>query len=169
MEPVEASHLGIQLRVRLPGGPHEHRDGVPHITAAVDEKLDGVVEHGRVGARRVQNRPEQLLVGGSELAFAGAHPIRVALDGVDLAVVAEVAEGLRPLPGGLGIRREPLMEDPERDGEAWIAKIVVEPVELVGGAERLVRHGAKREGGDVGTTGPLGAPASAMRAALGLV
>ena len=169
MKPVEASHLRIELRVRLPGGPHEHRDRVPHVPAAMDEQLDRVVEHRRVGARRVQDGLENPAVGGSEPTFAGAHPVRVALDRVDLAVVTEVAEGLRPLPRRLGVRREPLMKDPERNREGRVTKVVVELVELVGGAEGLVSHGPKRERSDVGAPGPLCPAASSVRAALGLL
>src|SRR5205823_12185484 len=81
--------------------------------------------------------------------LAGVHPVHVALDRVDLAVVAEEAERLRALPRRRRVGREALVEDAEGDLERGIAEISVERGELVGRAQRLVDDGAERERGDV--------------------
>src|SRR6266496_2719933 len=73
-----------------------------------------------------------------EQACAGAHGGDVARDRVDLAVVAEHPERLRPLPRGRRVRREALMEDPERDGERRVMEVGIELAELAGPTEGLV-------------------------------
>ena len=56
----------------------------------------------------------------------------------------------------------------ERDRELRVLEVEVEAPELVGGAERLVRHGAERERGDVDAGDALGPPAGAVGAPLGV-
>src|SRR4029450_6694973 len=92
---------------------------------------------------------------GADRAAAGAHPVDVAADRVDLAVVAEEPERLRALPRGRRVRREALVEDPERDLELPVAQGGGEGVELVGGAERLVDDRPERERRDVQVVAPV--------------
>ena len=49
--------------------------------------------------------------------FPGEHPVGVAPDGVDLAVVDDVAVGVGPLPAGVGVGGEAGVDDGDgRDG-----------------------------------------------------
>ena len=80
------------LGVVLPCGRHEHRERVPDVAPAAHEQLGRVVEHPRVGARLVERRS------AVERAGPRAHPVHVAADRVDLAVVAQQPERLRALP-----------------------------------------------------------------------
>jgi len=146
---------GVARRAGVGRLGDQHRERVPHVPAPVDEPFDGVVEHARVGGLRVD-----------QPGLPGAHPVRVPGDRVDLAVVTEEPERLRALPRGLGVRREALVEDPERHREAGFAEVRVERRELRRGAERLVDHGAERERGDVRADGLLGPSAGAVRAIL---
>ena len=131
-----------------------------------DEQLERVVEQRGVGAVRVERGRERGL--GSERPLARLRPRHVALDRVDLAVVTEHAERLRALPARLRVRREPLVEDRERDRQRRILEIGVEARELPGGAQRLVGDGAEGERRDVDAGDALGAPTRAVRAALGV-
>src|SRR5439155_26608959 len=70
-------------------------------------------------------------------------------DRVDLAVVAEKPERLRPLPRRLGVRREAMVENAEGNLEARVTQVGVKRSELVGSAERLVDDRAEGERGDV--------------------
>ena len=165
----EVAHLLRQLRVPLPGGGHEHGERVADVAAAVDDEVERVVEHGRVGAGLVEHGVVELVVGRPEVALTGAHPVDVALDGVDLPVVAQEPERLCPLPGGRRVRREALVEDAERDLEIGPLQVEVERAELVRRAERLVGDGLEGERGDVGAARSLGAAAGAVGAPLRLV
>ncbi len=146
----------------LPGFRHQHRQALACVAAAPDEQFEGIVEHRRVGASLIDDRRQQRFVGpllGTETTLAGTHPVDVALDGVDLAVVAEHPERLSPLPRGGGVRAVALMKDGEGGDKSLIAKVGVERGQLVGGTHGLVGHGAKRHRRDVGAQpgGPNGA------------
>ena len=95
------------------------------------------------------------------------HRPHVAVDRVDLAVVAEVAERLSALPRGARVRREALVEDRERHLERAIAEVGVELPELVGRAEGLVRQRAEGHRDDVRAGDPSGTAACAVGAKLG--
>ena len=157
MVAVEGSEVLVELGVRLRRFRQQHRRRVADVPATPDEELERVVEQRRVRALEVEPVP------------AGPHPRDVAVDGVDLAVVAEQAEGLRPLPGRRGVRGEALVEDAERDGERGIEQIRIERGELVGRAESLVRDGAERERRDIRAGRLLGSRARPVSAPLGLV
>ena len=163
MVAVERAHVEVELGVVLPRGRHEHRERVPDVAPAAHEQLGRVVEHPGVGARLVERRD------AVERAGPRAHPVHVAADRVDLAVVAQQAERLRPLPRGLGIGREALVEDPERHLEPRIAQIRIEGVELVGGAERLVDDGSEGKGGGVDIGAAVEPLPRGVGAPLGLV
>ena len=102
MVAVEAAHLGVEVALALPRLGHEHRHGVADVAAAPHEQLDGRVELARVGVLGIEHGTEQLLGAEAGLlgaeAPAGEHAVLVAADGVDLAVVAQVPEGLGALP-----------------------------------------------------------------------
>jgi hypothetical protein len=98
---VEVAQLAQVAGVRRGlDGRDQHGQGVADVAAAPDQQLDGVVELGRVRAVGVEHRHQQLLVQltGSEVALAGPHPGDVAVEGVDLAVVAQEPERLGALP-----------------------------------------------------------------------
>ncbi len=138
------------------------------VTAAADQELEGVVEHRRVGPGLVDDGREEGVVLRPQPSLARTHPVHVALDRVDLAVVAEQTEGLGPLPRRRRVRREALVQDAEGDGEPRIAEVGVEGGELVRGAERLVRDRPEGERGQVDAARALGPPARTVGAQLEL-
>jgi hypothetical protein len=111
------------------------------------------VELARVAVVVVDHGAEQLLVaearGHRSKGGPGPHPVEIPGDRVDLAVVAEGAERLGSLPGREGVRREPLVEDGERDLEAGVAEVEVEVAEEVGRDETLVDDRLRRAAHDV--------------------
>ena len=54
-----------------------------------------------------------------EHAFAGVHPVDVAAQGVDLAVVGEVAVGMGAFPAREGVGAEARMHQRQRRGRSW--------------------------------------------------
>ena len=158
--------LVVDPRVVLPRGRDELRDGFGDADLRAHEELERVVEEGRVGAGAVERRRERLVE--PTRLLARLHPGDVPLDRVDLAVVAEEAEGLRPLPARLGVRREALVEDRPRGCPVGIAEVGVEARELRCGAERLVGDRTERERRDVDAFDELGPPPRAVRALVGV-
>jgi len=74
----------------------------------------------------------------------GGHPVQVAAQGIDLAVVADHAEGLREIPGREGVGRETLVHQRQSAGKAFVAQILVVVADLVGQKHALVVQGARR-------------------------
>ncbi len=78
--------------------------------AGEHQHFEDIVEHGRVAAGEVDDGQdlEQVLAEkvGSEHAFAGVHPVDVAAQGVDFAVVGQIAVRVRPRPVGEGVGAE---------------------------------------------------------------
>ena len=90
--------------------------------AAENEQFERVIEAGGVAAVGLDDGEELLDVvaeqRGREDVLAGVHPVDVAAHGVDFAVVGDVAEGMRELPGGEGVGGEALVDEAERADHA---------------------------------------------------
>ncbi len=158
MVAVETAHLRVELGGVLPCFGHEHRHGVADVAPAAGEQLDRVVELARVRVVGIEQGPEEVLgtqTGGlGAEACPGPHTVLVALDRVDLAVVAEHAERLGPFPCGQRVGGVPLVEDGERGLEALVGEVEVEVAQLVGGREALEHDAAERARGHVDAGGP---------------
>jgi hypothetical protein len=120
---VEVTDLGLEVARTLPHLGHQHRLRVAHVAAASDQQLERRVELRRVGLVEVDHRVDELRVDpvdavqrqitGPDVALTRTHQIDVAVDGVDLTVVAHGAEGLRPLPRRQGVGGEAGVEHRE--------------------------------------------------------
>ncbi|OQA27362.1 MAG: hypothetical protein BWY59_01103 [Verrucomicrobia bacterium ADurb.Bin345] len=77
------------------------------------------------------------------------HPVRVAADSVDLAVVAEEPERLREVPRGKRVGAVPLVHEGEAAHHPGVREIREERFDLVGQQEALVDHRPAGEAGDV--------------------
>ncbi len=86
---------------------------------------------------------------GGDVLLAGAHPVPVALQRVDLAVVRDVAERLGQVPRREGVGGEALVDQGEGRLERRIPEVQVELADLVGEQQPLVDERPRREGGDV--------------------
>jgi hypothetical protein len=150
---VERAALRVHRLVVGPRLGDEHHHRVRQRAAGEHEQLEGVVEHRRVGTVGVHDRENLLDVvaedGALEQRLAGVHPVDVAAEGVDLAVVREIAVGMRAFPAGEGVRREARVDQREgrlHRGVLQVGKIVIH---LVGGEHALVDERARREAGDI--------------------
>ena len=146
---VEVLEFLREVRVGAVGGRHEHRHGVQDAAAAHRKNLQRIVEAGGIGAAGLDDRLEKVDVGSPEIGFqlslAGMHPIPVATDRVDLAIVGEHAERMGQRPGREGVCAVALVE--KRDGRL-VVRIRQVGVELFQGSrneEALVNNCAVRE------------------------
>ena len=104
----------IHGHVVIPGFRNHHGHRVRHFAAGPPEQFHGVVEFCRVAPACHLDRRQLLDVVSEERRLehilAGVHPISVALNGVDLAVVADEAERVRQIPGGERIGGKALVD-----------------------------------------------------------
>jgi hypothetical protein len=150
---VEGLLLRAHRLVPAPGlGDHHHhglRDGAPRQV----EQLEHVVEHGRVRPLEVdhgQDLPDVVAEQvGPHHRLAGVHPVDVAAQGVDLAVVRDVAVGVGAAPGGEGVGGEARVHQGDGRLHRRVAELGVEGEELGRVQHPLVDQGAAAEGRNV--------------------
>ncbi len=107
--------------------------------------------------------------GLDELRLPCPHPVAVALDGVDLAVVRDGAERLGQRPGRERVGGEARVDDRELGLEALVREVRVERLELRGGEHALVDDGPGGQRREVHAELVLGALADPPGAGIELV
>ncbi len=139
--------------VARPGLGDHHHHRVRERPAREVEEFEAVVEHGRVRPVRVDDRHDARGVGAEELGpnhrLAGVHPVHVAAQGVDLAVVDEVAVRVGAFPAREGVRAEARMHDAQGRLEGGMREVQVEGLHLLGDEHALVDDGLAGEAGEV--------------------
>ena len=150
---VEGAALLIHERVARPGFGDEQHHGVGERIAALDQQLHGVVEAGGVRLAFGDQRPEAVEVLAEHRRLhgrlPGRHPVEVAAQGVDFAVVADHPEGMGQTPAREGVGRKALMHQGQGRGEARIVEVVVIVAELGGEQHALVADRAARHGRNI--------------------
>ena len=109
---------GLEIRVHavdvLPGRGNEQPHGAKNVHAALDQRLEHVVQAAGVGISRHHQRANVVHVFDQrrvELVAARLSPVAVALDGIDFAVVGEKPERLRQPPFRPGVGGKALMKN----------------------------------------------------------
>ena len=150
---VEGPLFGVHVRIAGPGFGDQHGHGVGQVAAGHEEQLEGVIEAGGIAAAGRDDGEELLDVVAEQRrgqdGLAGVHPVDVAAERVDFAVVGDVAIGMGELPGGEGVRREALMHQAERAHDVGIGELAVEVRHLGGEQQAFVDDGAGGERRDV--------------------
>ena len=172
MEVVEAAQLVGDVVAAVVGLGDHHHHRVRQRPAREHEQLEHVVEVGRVGAARAHDRQHLLQVVAEELrgelALARAHPVDVAAQRVDLAVVGDHPVRVRQLPAREGVRREAGVDEHERALRARVADVRVAGLELRRHEHALVDDRLRGEAREdqVGPGGELGDAADDVELAL---
>ena len=153
MVAVEGPPLAVHGGVVLPRLGDHHQHGVRQGAPAQVQQLEHLVEAGRVArprrADRVDARQVALNERRLEQRLAGAHPVAVAGQRVDLAVVAQVAVGVGQRPAREGVGREARVHQRQARLEGGVAQVREELAQLLGGEHALVDDGAGGERGEV--------------------
>ncbi len=150
---VEGAAAHFHHAVLLPGLRDHHHRGVRERIAGHRQQFERVVERRGVGLPFEADRIELAQVVGQHRrlhhALARAHPVEVALDGVDLAVVRHHPVRVGERPFGEGVGGEPLVHQRERGDHARVGQVLVVLAHLVGQQQALVDDGAAAHAGHV--------------------
>ncbi len=147
VETVEGPQRRIHLLVVLPRLRDHHQHRVRERPPAHVQQFQAGVEARRVARRLVQDRQQPLespAVGvaldeiGVQQCLARPHPVAVAADRVDLAVVRGVPVRVGQRPGREGVGGEPGMHQGQGRGVPGIGQVRVEPLKLERGEHPLV-------------------------------
>ena len=139
---VEGALRRVHGRVLLPGLRDHHQHRFLERPPGHEQELQDVVERTGVGTVRFDHREQLRQVVAEQVALhhalAGVHPVLVAEQRVDLAVVAHEAVRLRPVPGREGVGGEPRVHHGEMRFVVRILEVRVERKELVRRQHALV-------------------------------
>ncbi|OUD83131.1 hypothetical protein CMMCAS02_09425 [Clavibacter michiganensis subsp. michiganensis] len=161
---VEVAADGIDVGLLLPRLRDHHHHRVRQAAAAEAQELEHLVERRGVARAGRDDRHERRQVAEQlrlELGLAGAHPVAVAGDRVDLAVVRHHAQRLREGPRRERVGGVARVHDGELGCEALVGEVGVERLQLERGDHALVDEGARGQRDEVGAELPLRALAQA--------
>ena len=144
---VEGAPVRVHQRMLLPGFGYQHHHGVRQRVAAHGQQFQRVVERRGVGLPVVNQRPDLVEILAQDRAeyraLAGAKPIDVTAQRVDLAVVRDHAERMRQIPGWEGVGRKTLVYQRQRRCHPGIGKILVVRADLACQQHSLVDQRAR--------------------------
>ncbi len=167
VELVERPPRRVHLGVVLPRLGDHHQHGVGQAAPADVQQLQRLVEAGGVAAVGVADGEKSGNVardaGRGQHRLTGAHPVAVALDRVDLAVVGDVAVGVGQRPAGEGVGGEARVHQCDGALVPFVAQVGEERLDLVGREHALVDDGPGRQRGEVDVGLVLGPLAQAER------
>ncbi len=147
---VRLRHCRCHLR---PGFGHEDRLGQRRGAAGADHHFEHCVERRRVRAARLDDGLDVVAFGPEQirrhLELVVLHPVDVAFQRVDLAVVREHPERLGQPPSRERVGRVALVKDREGRDEALVLEVGVEVRELLGQEHAFVDQRARGERADV--------------------
>ena len=147
---IEGAPFRIHQRVLRPCFRDQHHHGMRKRVAARDQDLQRIVDAGGIrlpGAwdqwpHLVQVRPDELR---GHRTPARMHPVHIAANRVDLAVVREEAIGMRQPPRGERVGREALVDQRQSRLGQRIVQVLVEGPHLWREQQALIDHRARRE------------------------
>ena len=131
----------------------EHQQSVVQVAAGHLEQFQCVIQTGRVAVAGVGHRrylghiiAEQ---GGLELGLPGVHPVDVAPEGVDFAVVGQVPVGVGQAPTAQGVGAEAGVDQRKSADQVLVLQVQVELGYLVGHEQALIYYGIARHATDI--------------------
>ncbi len=126
---VESTAIQVHLRIGDPGFGNQHHHRVRQRPPAEHQKFERVVQTGRIALVLVHDGKQFLHVlaeqFGVQPPLPCAHPIHIALQRVDFAVVANVAIGMGQRPGREGIRAESRVHEGQAARHAAVGQVLI--------------------------------------------
>ena len=146
---VKRLAMRVHQRIAGPRLGDQHHDGVSQRIAPAHQKFERIVETGGVGLPFVGDRPYLPDVVAKQRRghrrLARGHPIQIAAQRVDLAVVRDEAIGVREAPGREGVGGETLVHQRQRGNESRVLQIEEIFPELLDEHHALIDDCARRE------------------------
>ena len=144
---VVGAALLAQAIVVVPRLGQQHGRGTRERATVHDQELEHIVQNRGVGALAVDDGHHTLKIvlqhGAVQIGLAGANPVDVALEGVDLAVVDDKAVGVRTLPTGRGVGGVARVDERHGRLDGGVVEVDEEAAHLRGDQHALVHDGAR--------------------------
>ncbi len=160
---VERAALLVHQLIAGPGLRNHHHHRMRQRVAAHGQEFERIVEAGGVGLAFVGDRPQLRDIGAEfrrrHRSLPRRHPVVVAAQRVDLAVMGDHAVRMRQRPGRERVGGEALVNERQRALEIRIVQVGIIGAELIGEEHALVDHGAARDRHRIIVRGAALAPA----------
>ena len=129
MEFVEGAASRVHLLMVLPRFGDHHHNGFRQRPSRQRQKFQHIVKHGRIAAGGVDDGQQvgQIIAKqfGLEAHLAGVHPVDVAAQRIDLAVVDDVAVRMGTFPTGEGVGAEAGVDQGQAAGQVGFGEVGV--------------------------------------------
>ena len=150
---VVGAALLTQAVVVVPRLGQQHGRGTRKRATVHDQKLKHVVQNRGIGALAVDDGHHALKImlqhGTVQVGLAGADPVDVALEGVDLAVMDDKTVGVRAFPAGRGVGGVARVDERHGRLDGGVVEIDEEAAHLRGDQHTLVHDGARAHGAHI--------------------
>ena len=150
---VVGAALLTQAIVVVPRLGQQHGRGTRERATVHDQELEHVVQNRGIGSLAVDDRHHALKIvlqhGAVQVGLAGANPVDIALEGIDLAVVDDKAVGVRALPTGCGVGGVARVDERHGRLDGGVVEVDEEAAHLRGDEHALVHDSARAHGADV--------------------
>ena len=150
---VVGAALLAQAVVVVPRLGQQHGCGTRERTAVHDQKLEHIVQNRGIGTLAVDDGHHALKIvlqhGAVQVGLAGADPVDIALEGVDLAVVDDKAVGVRALPAGRGVGGVARVNERYGRLNGRVVEVDEEAAHLRGDQHALVHDSARAHGAHI--------------------
>ena len=141
---VESTPGRIHILLVLPGLRDHHHHRMTEVPPGHVKEFQGIVELGRIAGARRHHGKDLLEIVAEQARFEGSlsrvHPVGIARQGVDLAIMREVTERLGKIPGRKGIGAIALVNQGEARFEIVRLEVRKELRRLVGEEHALVEQ-----------------------------
>ena len=150
---VVGAALLAQAVVVVPRLGQQHGRGTRKRTTVHDQELEHVVQNRGVRTFAVDDGHHALKIvlqhGAVQVGLAGANPVDVTLESVDLAVVDDKAVGVRTLPTGRGVGGVARVDERHGRLDGGVVEVDEEAAHLRGDQHALVHDGTRAHGAHV--------------------
>ena len=150
---VVGAALLAQAIVMVPRLGQQHGRGTRKRATVHNQELEHVVQNRGVGTLTVDDGHHALKIvlqhGAVQVGFAGANPVDVALEGVDLAVVDDKAVGVRALPAGRSVGGVARVDERYGRLDGGVVEVDEKAAHLRGDQHALVHDCARTHGAHV--------------------
>ena len=149
----EGLKVAVQMRIFAPRLRNHHHHRMRQTAAGHNQKLQHIIKHTGIRTGFIDNRHDFLNIIPPQAVAAHCltrtHPVDVAAQRIDFAVMHQITVGMRTLPAGEGVRAKARMDKRHRRFNRAVLHISVEGTQLLSRQHALINNSPRRQAGNI--------------------
>ncbi len=141
------------FNIVFPGWWNKHLHTMEQVATGMCEQFQHVIQLGRITSSFLQDGQEMMdsisPIWRTQCRFTGLHPVPIALQRIDFAIMGQQPHRLCQRPGGKGVSAVALVKDGEGAHIAGICQVKIKAGQLAGSQKPFVDNGCARKRDDV--------------------